>query len=101
MSFNFNIIIYQHVIIFFFFFYRDWRGVADLFSLGGELIPAIANEPDPVAFILNVATQKNPQLVIKDLQVILEKLERWDVFDDTQPVFGKLFNLIFCIKYLC
>ncbi|XP_074106046.1 LOW QUALITY PROTEIN: myeloid differentiation primary response protein MyD88 [Cotesia typhae] len=69
--------------------YPRLEGVADLFSLGGELIPAISNEPDPVAFILNVATQKNPQLVIKDLQVILEKLERWDVFDDTQPVFDK------------
>ncbi|KAH0561430.1 myeloid differentiation primary response protein MyD88 [Cotesia glomerata] len=68
---------------------RDWRGLADLFLLGGELIPAIANEPDPVVFILNLAIQKNPQLVIKDLQVILEKLERWDVFDDTEPVFDK------------
>ncbi|XP_008548103.1 myeloid differentiation primary response protein MyD88 [Microplitis demolitor] len=68
---------------------RDWRGIADLFSFGGELIPAIASNPDPISFILDVVTKKNPKTVIKDLQIVLEKIERWDVVDDTQPVFVK------------
>lgn len=67
---------------------RDWRGLADAFSLGGEIISSIAANSDPTGNILNAVINKNSKCMIEELQKILERIDRWDVIDETQPLFG-------------
>ncbi|KAK0097748.1 hypothetical protein PV326_014051 [Microctonus aethiopoides] len=68
---------------------RDWRGLADLFDLGGEIIPSIANHPDPTERILHLVTEKDSKITINFLEIILEKMDRWDVIDDAKSLFEK------------
>ncbi|XP_015599921.1 myeloid differentiation primary response protein MyD88 [Cephus cinctus] len=68
---------------------RDWRGLAHLLGIGGEEIPAIASKPDPCSHILTIMQGKKKDWKIKDLQMILERLDRWDIIDDTEPLLEK------------
>ncbi|XP_015434322.1 PREDICTED: myeloid differentiation primary response protein MyD88 [Dufourea novaeangliae] len=68
---------------------RDWRGFAHLSNLSGELMPLLISQPDPSAYILTFWEQKQKNATIKDFQVILEELDRWDILDDTVELFER------------
>lgn len=66
---------------------RDWRGLAHLCELGGELMPLLISHPDPTAYILTYWKKKQKNITIKDFQNLLEKIDRWDILDDTLKLF--------------
>ncbi|XP_034938034.1 myeloid differentiation primary response protein MyD88 [Chelonus insularis] len=66
---------------------RDWRGLADLFLIGGEMIPSIVTSPDPTGCLLELV--KNSKYTLKDFQNMLENISRWDVIDDSELLFEK------------
>lgn len=63
---------------------RDWRGLAHLANIEGELLPLVSSHSDPTAFILNAITQKKNDNNIANFQYMLSMLERWDIIDDIQ-----------------
>ncbi|XP_058796029.1 myeloid differentiation primary response protein MyD88 [Phymastichus coffea] len=63
---------------------RDWRGLAQLCSLGGELLPAIATDPDPTNHILTIVQKRSEVFTLLSLKNALEKIGRWDIIDDAQ-----------------
>ncbi|XP_006560503.2 myeloid differentiation primary response protein MyD88-A isoform X2 [Apis mellifera] len=69
---------------------RDWRGLAHLCELGGELMPLLISHPDPTAYILTYWKKKQKNITIKDFQNLLEKIDRWDILDDTLKLFEQL-----------
>ncbi|XP_060813063.1 myeloid differentiation primary response protein MyD88 [Bombus pascuorum] len=68
---------------------RDWRGLAHVCKLGGEIIPLLTSHPDPTAYILTAWQQQKKDITLKDLQTVLEEIERWDILDDTSKLFEK------------
>ena len=68
---------------------RDWRGLAHLSNLTGEMMPLLTTHSDPSAYILTVWEQKCKDIMIKDFQAILEELDRWDIVDDTLELFER------------
>lgn len=68
--------------------FRDWRGLAHLSNLGGEILPLLTSHSDPSAYILSTWQQKHKEITIKDLQEALEEIDRWDIVDDTLEFFG-------------
>ncbi|XP_031371117.1 myeloid differentiation primary response protein MyD88 isoform X2 [Apis dorsata] len=69
---------------------RDWRGLAHLCELSGELMPLLISHPDPTAYILTYWKKKQKNITIKDFQNLLEKIDRWDILDDTLKLFEQL-----------
>lgn len=65
---------------------RDWRGLAQVCSIGGELVPAIASDADSTKRILNIVQTKSQNFSLKSLQDALESLERWDILEDSEPL---------------
>ncbi|XP_043677192.1 myeloid differentiation primary response protein MyD88 [Vespula pensylvanica] len=63
---------------------RDWRGLAHLANIEGELLPLVSSHSDPTMFILNTVIQKKSKDDIANLLNMLSILERWDIIDDTQ-----------------
>ncbi|XP_076289495.1 myeloid differentiation primary response protein MyD88-like [Lasioglossum baleicum] len=68
---------------------RDWRGLAHLSNLGGEVMALLATHPDPSTYILTSWQRKQKNVRIKDFQEILEELDRWDILDDTSKLFER------------
>ncbi|CAK9812434.1 Myeloid differentiation primary response protein MyD88 [Anthophora quadrimaculata] len=68
---------------------RDWRGLAHLCMLSGELMPLLISHPDPSAYILTAWEQKQKSITLKDFQAALEEIDRWDILDDTLELFEK------------
>lgn len=68
--------------------YRDWRGLAHLANIEGELLPLVSSHSDPTMFILNTVIQKKSKDDIANLLNMLSILERWDIIDDTQQFIG-------------
>lgn len=68
---------------------RDWRGLAHISNLGGEMMPLLASHLDPSAYILTAWEQKGKNVTIKDFQAALEELDRWDILDDTLELFER------------
>ncbi|CAD1475681.1 unnamed protein product [Heterotrigona itama] len=66
---------------------RDWRGLAHFCKLGGEIMPLLTSHPDPTTYILATWQKKEKDATIKDLQIALEEIERWDILDDTSKFF--------------
>ncbi|KAJ8686667.1 hypothetical protein QAD02_022461 [Eretmocerus hayati] len=63
---------------------RDWRGLAKIFSIESEYIPALVSDADPFNSILSILERKSPHLTLKNLIVAFEDIDRWDVIDDSQ-----------------
>ncbi|KAI4503038.1 hypothetical protein M0802_002082 [Mischocyttarus mexicanus] len=63
---------------------RDWRGLAHLANIEGELLPLVSSHSDPTVFILNTIVQKKSDNNIANFQSMLSMLERWDIIDDIQ-----------------
>ena len=68
--------------------FRDWRGFAHFCKLGGEIMPLLTSHPDPTTYILTTWQQKEKDVTLKDLQIALEEIGRWDILDDTSKLFG-------------
>ncbi|XP_046745118.1 myeloid differentiation primary response protein MyD88 isoform X2 [Diprion similis] len=68
---------------------RDWRGLAELAGLGGVDLPNLSSKPDPCGYILSIMQEKSEGLMLTAFQALLEKLERWDVIDDTVALMEK------------
>lgn len=62
---------------------RDWRGLAHLSDLEGEIMPMLSSHPDPTMFILQTIEKKEKQN-LANLQDMLSTLDRWDIIDDAQ-----------------
>lgn len=68
---------------------RDWRGLAHSSNLSGEILPLLMSHSDPSAYILSIWQEKQKDITIKDLQLALEEIDRWDIIDDTLELFEK------------
>ncbi|XP_043253908.1 myeloid differentiation primary response protein MyD88 [Colletes gigas] len=68
---------------------RDWRGLAHLSNLSGEVMPLLTSCSDPSTYILNVWEQGQKNVTVKDFQAALEELDRWDILDDTLELFER------------
>ncbi|KAK2581227.1 hypothetical protein KPH14_008023 [Odynerus spinipes] len=62
---------------------RDWRGLAHLSDLEGEIMPMLSSHPDPTMFILQTLEKRGKQN-LTSLQDMLSMLDRWDIIDDAQ-----------------
>ncbi|XP_046482610.1 myeloid differentiation primary response protein MyD88-like isoform X1 [Neodiprion pinetum] len=62
---------------------RDWRGLAELAVFDSVDLPNLSSKSDPCGYILSIIQKKSQGLMFATFQALLEKLERWDVIDDT------------------
>jgi len=64
---------------------RDWRGVAELSGLASDLhvFQKIKNSAEPFTELFN-QWKKRPEANVSDLWEVLEKIDRFDVKDDTE-----------------
>ncbi|XP_035739489.1 myeloid differentiation primary response protein MyD88-like [Vespa mandarinia] len=63
---------------------RDWRGLAHLANIEGELLPLVSSHSDQTMFILNTVIKRKSNDNIANLLHMLSTLERWDIIDDIQ-----------------
>ena len=56
--------------------------------MSGEILPAIAADSDPTSWILNIVQKSKKDFSFKSLRDALEKIERWDIVDDSHPYLG-------------
>lgn len=68
---------------------RDWRGLAHLCNLSGEVMPLLTTHPDPSAYILTAWEQKQKTITLKDFQAALEEIDRWDILCDALEHFER------------
>lgn len=61
---------------------RDWRGLAQLAGLNGQMVALIGSKSDPTAQVLSQWRQGSLSI----LRSILGQLDRWDVVDDTEDM---------------
>lgn len=68
---------------------RDWRGVLNSIGLS-DAVNAVYTKIDPMKEVLELWLQRQKEsATIGNLQQILGIIDRWDVFDDTNDLFGK------------
>lgn len=73
---------------------RDYRGVLQSIGLN-EFLPTVQTKPDPMKEILELWLSNHPgSATIHHLRYILGNIDRWDVVDDTNESFSKLFTNI-------
>ncbi|XP_033209777.1 myeloid differentiation primary response protein MyD88 [Belonocnema kinseyi] len=69
---------------------RDWRGLAYVLGIPGEKIPLLESQRDPADKLLGTLQEKsNSKITFKELQDAFDKIDRWDVIDDLEPLFVK------------
>jgi Death domain. len=66
-------------------FCRDWRGLAQLVGLSGQMVALIGVKSDPTAQVLSHWRQGSLGI----LRSILGQLDRWDVVDDTEDMMSE------------
>lgn len=77
------------------YFSRDWRGLAHLSGISGEMIPGFFSSADPTSGVLAQWSQKGVHIAnLRRLQEYLGKMDRFDVYDDTRHLFGKFMSFI-------
>lgn len=70
---------------------RDYRGVLQSIGLN-EFLSTVQAKPDPMKEILELWLSNHPgSATIHHLRYILGNIDRWDVVDDTNDSFSKLF----------
>lgn len=75
--------------------------MAHAFGMAGETIPLLSSHSNPSDYILETITNTDSRkITIKDLQNALETIERWDVIDDTETLFGIYFDYYSVSQYL-
>lgn len=68
---------------------RDWRGLAHLCKLNGQLMPLLISDPNPSDYILRTWEKDQKNVTLKDFQIVLEEIDRWDILDDTTELFER------------
>lgn len=56
-----------------------------MLQVNAELMPCLESQKDPTNYILE-RIKKNTTM--KDFQARMELMDRWDIIDDTQKMFG-------------
>lgn len=69
-------------------FTRDWRGLAHLLNINREHCTLLVQHSNPTMHILTMSEQNQKNVTIRDLQTLLEQIDRWDIIDDTEALFG-------------
>ena len=60
-----------------------------MLDIPGEKITLLESQTDPSKKILESLNEKrNTKITFKDLQNALEKMDRWDIISDAEPLFG-------------
>ncbi|XP_071446600.1 myeloid differentiation primary response protein MyD88 [Hetaerina americana] len=66
---------------------RDWRGLAQLTGLDGNLTRSLGCKPDPTAEVLKLwINNKASEASIGSLKSYLSQMDRWDIIDDTSSM---------------
>lgn len=58
-----------------------------MLEINAQLTSLFEFEKDPTKCILE-RIEKNKNITIKDFQVTMEQMDRWDIISDTQKMFG-------------
>lgn len=66
---------------------RDWRGLAHLLELNGEVISLLVSHSDPTTYMLTMLEKNKKNITIKHFQTMMEQMDRWDIIDDTEAIF--------------
>lgn len=60
------------------------------FGMKGPDFSNLSLQPDPTGFIIDfLLKNKKQKIKLKDLQEKLVEIERWEVVEDTEELFGK------------
>ena len=80
--------IYLHwkAIVWFKFLLRDWRGLAELIGIDMLAIQNFESQSDPFKALFHHSLKN---LAVLEVITIFEKMDRYDIIDDTQALFGK------------
>lgn len=71
---------------------RDWRGVLNSIGLS-DVCVTVQNKNDPMKEVLELwSKERKINATIGNLQQILGNIDRWDVVDDTNDLFGNSFT---------
>lgn len=75
-----------------FTFFRDYRGLAELCGISGELIRSISHDSDPTYKVLKLwSDQAKSEATVAKLIQYLEHLDRFDVVDDIEDLVCRFF----------
>lgn len=66
---------------------RDWRGLAHLLELNGEIMSLLVSHSDPTTYMLAMLEKNKKNITIKSFQTMMEEMDRWDIIDDTEAIF--------------
>ncbi|XP_029158171.1 myeloid differentiation primary response protein MyD88 [Nylanderia fulva] len=66
---------------------RDWRGLAHLLDLNGEIMSLLVSHSDPTTYMLIMLEKNKKNITIKIFQTMMEQIDRWDIIDDTEAIF--------------
>ncbi|CAL1684466.1 unnamed protein product [Lasius platythorax] len=66
---------------------RDWRGLAHLLELNGEIMSLLVSHSDPTTYMLTMFEKNKKNITIKNFQTMMEQMDRWDIIDDTEAIF--------------
>ncbi|XP_011167340.1 myeloid differentiation primary response protein MyD88 [Solenopsis invicta] len=66
---------------------RDWRGLAHLLELSPELVSLLVSHSDPLMHMFTLLEKNQKNITIKNFQVMMEQMDRWDIIDDTEALF--------------
>ncbi|KAL6448554.1 hypothetical protein ACFW04_000441 [Cataglyphis niger] len=66
---------------------RDWRGLAHLLELNGEIMSLLVSHSDPTTYMLTMLEKNKKNITIKNFQTMMEEIDRWDIIDDTEAIF--------------
>lgn len=59
-----------------------------MLECSGEEMSFLISYADPTMHIFKIVEKNERNLTVKDFQTAMEKLDRWDVIDDTETMFG-------------
>ncbi|XP_014218287.1 myeloid differentiation primary response protein MyD88 [Copidosoma floridanum] len=68
---------------------RDWKGLAHVCKIDQETMRNIYHDADPTGRVLSISQNKLKDFNLQHLKEALEKIERWDVIDDTKELMEK------------
>lgn len=74
---------------------RDWRGVAEFMGCDALTVQNLERQPNPFATLI---LQNLGNFLVSDLITVLQKMDRYDVVDDTLPLIGTLYSVLYLKK---
>lgn len=70
-----------------------------MLEISAEIMPLLLSHSNPTIYILAILEQKQKNITIKDFQIMMEQISRWDILDDTEDMLGisKTFYIYFLL----